>query len=67
MVKDWADPVVSEPLAVLLGAGRQNIEAGQVKLAALRKQQVQQYVKDLESATFFRKGFNGRFQDMLGS
>ena len=67
MVKDWADPVVSEPLAVLLGGGRQNIEAGQVKLAALRKQQVQQYVKDLESATFFRKGLNGRFQDMLGS
>lgn len=67
MVKDWADPVVSEPLAVLLGGGRQNIEAGQVKLAALRKQQVQQYVKDLESATFFRKGLNGRFQDMVGS
>ena len=67
MVKDWADPVVSEPLAILLGGGRDKIEAGQVKLAELRKQQVQQYVNDLESATFFRKGLNGRFQDMLKS
>lgn len=67
MVKDWADPVVSEPLAILLGGGRDKIEAGQAKLAELRKQQVQQYVNDLESATFFRKGLNGRFQDMLKS
>jgi len=67
MVKDWADPVVSEPLAILLGGGRDKIEAGQAKLAELRKQQVQQYVDDLESATFFRKGLNGRFQDMLKS
>lgn len=67
MVKDWADPVVSEPLAILLGGGRENIEAGQAKLAALRKLQVEQYVKDLEASTFFRKGLNGRFQDMLTS
>ena len=65
MVKDWADPVVSEPLAILLGGGRENIEAGQAKLAELRKQQVQQYVKDLQAATFFRNNLNGRFKDML--
>ncbi|MEO6398171.1 MAG: hypothetical protein ABIP13_06850 [Tepidiformaceae bacterium] len=67
MVKDWADPVVSEPLAILLGGGRANIETGKTKLADLRKLQVQQYVHDLEASTFFRKGLNGRFQDILSS
>ena len=65
MARDWSDPVVNEPLAILLAGGRDKMEAGKAKLAALRKLQVEQYIKDLESATFFRKGLNARLQDIL--
>ena len=65
MARDWADPVVSEPLAVLLGGGRANIAQGMEKLAELRKLQVQNYLDDLSKATFTRHGLNGRFQEML--
>ncbi len=65
MVKDWADPAVSEPLAILLGGGRENIEAGQAKLKELRRLQVQNYVADLKEATFFRTHLNGRMQELL--
>ena len=66
MSKDWTDPVVNEPLAILLGGGRDNMEAGAAKLKDLRKLQVDTYIKDLEKATFFRKGLNARFKDILG-
>jgi hypothetical protein len=65
MVKDWADPAVSEPLAILLGGGRDKISEGQVKLKALRKLQVENYVADLKKATFFRDHLNGRMQELL--
>lgn len=65
MARDWSDPVVNEPLAILLGGGSANMEAGKAKLAELRKLQVEQYIKDLEAATFFRKGLNPRFQDIV--
>lgn len=65
MVKDWADSAVSEPLAILLGGGRDNIEKGQEKLKELRKLQVQNYVADLKEATFFRTHLNGRMQELL--
>jgi hypothetical protein len=64
MVRDWSDAVVSEPLAVMLGGGRDQIAAGQEKLKALRKLQVQGYLDDLKKATFIRKGLNGRFREM---
>jgi hypothetical protein len=67
MIKDWADPVVSEPLAILLGGGKHNIEAGKVKLQELRKLQVQEYVENLKRATFFRKNLAPRLQDILNS
>jgi hypothetical protein len=65
MAKDWADPTVWEPLAVLLGGGKDKIDEGKAKLAQLRKLQVQTYLDDLAKATFTRKGLNGRFQEML--
>lgn len=67
MVRDWSDPVVSEPLAIMLGGGRDQIAAGQEKLKALRKLQVQGYLADLKEATFVRKGLNGRFREMSES
>jgi hypothetical protein len=65
MVKDWADPAVSEPLAILLGGGKDNFEAGQGKLKELRKLQVQEYVDNLEKSTFFRTNLNGRMKEFL--
>lgn len=65
MVKDWADSAVSEPLAILLGGGRENIAQGQERLKELRKAQVQNYVADLKEATFFRNHLNGRMQELL--
>jgi hypothetical protein len=65
MVKDWNDPAVSEPLAILLGGGQANIAAGQEKLRAIRKQQVQNYVDDLKNATFFRNHLNSRMQEFI--
>lgn len=66
MAKDWADPVVSEPLAILLGGGRETIEAGQAKLAELRRLQVKGYIDDLAKATFFRDSLNPRLKEILG-
>lgn len=65
MVKDWADSAVSEPLAILLGGGRDKIAQGQEKLKELRKLQVQNYLADLKEATFTRTHLNGRMQDLL--
>lgn len=65
IVKEWKDPVVNEPLAVLLGGGKDKIEAGQAKLQELRKLQVEGYVEDLKKATFFRSHLNARMQEIL--
>ena len=65
MFKDWKDPVVSEPLALLLGGGKEHMEAGHEKLRALRKLQVQDYVDNLARATFQRKNLNSRFKEIL--
>ena len=65
MVKDWGDSAVWEPLAILLGGGRDKIAQGQAKLQELRKLQVQNYVQDLKDATFTRTHLNGRMKDML--
>ncbi len=65
MNRDWADPAVSEPLAILLGGGRNRSEEGRTRLAQLRKLQVQGYLANLAKATFFRKNLNGRFQELL--
>jgi hypothetical protein len=65
MAKDWRDPVVGEPLAVLLGGGKGRLEEGTAKLQQLRKLQVQDYVDNLKKATFTRSHLNGRFQDYL--
>jgi len=65
MVKDWADSAVAEPLAILLGGGRDNIARGQERLQDLRKLQVANYVADLKDATFFRTHLNGRMQELL--
>jgi len=67
MAKDWSDPVVAEPLAILLGGGKDHIEKGHEKLRELRKLQVQEYVENLQKATFYRKNLNGRFTDLLES
>ncbi|MBI2767782.1 MAG: hypothetical protein HYX53_17940 [Chloroflexi bacterium] len=65
VAKEWADPVVSEPLAILLGGGRAHIDEGFKKLQALRKLQVQEYVENLAKATFTRKPLNSRLQEIL--
>ncbi|MBN9493763.1 hypothetical protein J0H33_10515, partial [bacterium] len=65
MAKEWNDSVVNEPLAILLGGGRDHFEAGQAKLRELRKLQVQNYVKHLAEATFTRDHLNARFQEYL--
>jgi len=65
LAKDWTDPVVNEPLAVLLGGGKGNIDEGMKKLRAFRKLQVQEYVDALAKATFHRTNLNGRLAEYL--
>ncbi len=65
LAKDWNDAVVREPLAILLGGGRENIDAGMAKLKEFRKLQINEYVENLKKATFERNNLNGRFQDFL--
>jgi hypothetical protein len=65
MFKDWNDPAVWEPLVILLGGGRDNVEAGRAKLNELRKLQVQEYVASLAKATFTRTHLNGRMKEYL--
>lgn len=60
MGRDWLDPAVSGPLAILLGGGAQNIEEGKRKLRELRQVQIDAYLADLQRATFVRKRINGR-------
>jgi hypothetical protein len=66
IAKEWRDPVVTEPLAILLGGGRDQIDAGQAKLTELRGKQVEDYVENLRRATFFRDSLNARFKELLG-
>jgi hypothetical protein len=66
VAKEWQDPTVWEPLAVLLGGGRDGIAKGQERLLALRRKQVQDYVENLRKATFFRDTLNARFRELLG-
>ncbi|MEX2080997.1 MAG: hypothetical protein WEC33_05225, partial [Dehalococcoidia bacterium] len=54
LAKEWNDPVVSEPLAILLGGGAEKLEAGKAKLADLRARQVQEYLANLSAATVAR-------------
>jgi hypothetical protein len=65
MIRDWSDSVVSEPLALLLGGGRDNMDAGQQRLRDLRRLQVQNYLHDLERATFQRPNPHMRMREIL--
>lgn len=67
LAKDWADPVVNEPLMLLLGGSRDRLDEGAAKLRELRKLQVQEYIDNLAKATFFRDNLNARFQDVLNA
>jgi hypothetical protein len=67
MVRDWTDAAVNEPLAIMLGGSSDRIAEGQAKLKALRKLQVQNYIADLEKATFQRRNLNGRLKELLES
>jgi hypothetical protein len=66
VAREWEDPAVSEPLAILLGGGRENIDQGMVKLKEFRRLQVQEYVDNLAKATFTRDRLAPRFQEILG-
>lgn len=65
LAKDWNDPVVSEPLALLLAGGKDRAEDGMAKLREFRTLQVQEYIDNLAKATFFRENLNGRFKELL--
>ena len=65
MVKDWMDAAVREPLQVLLGGGKANMEEGARKLEALRRAQISDYVANLQRATFPRPKLHPRLQEML--
>lgn len=67
IVRDWMDPAVSEPLAILLGGGRENIEEGRAKLAEFRKQQILEYLDNLAKATYQRRTLNMRMKEMIGA
>lgn len=64
---EWKDPAVSEPLAILLGGGRENIEAGMDQLAEFRKLQLHDYIENLAKATFIRDKHAPRLQEILDS
>lgn len=61
IAKEWDDPVVAGPLAILLGGGRENLEEGLAKVKELRQLQVAGYIADLAKATFTRDKFAPRF------
>ena len=50
----------SEALAVLLGGGQQNYDEGYKQLLAIRKRQLKEYMKRVESAGFGERFTNGR-------
>ena len=66
MFKDWMDSAVSEPLAIMLGGGRDQIEDGMEKLKELRAAQINGYLAHLEEATFFRGDkLNARMKEII--
>ena len=65
VMKEWTDPVVNEPLAILLGGGRDQTEAGMAKLASLRQAQARDYVENLRKATFTRTNLNQRLKELV--
>jgi hypothetical protein len=58
--KEWADPAVSGPLAILLGGGRERIADGLAALRDFRRQQVADYQAHLAAATVRRERLGGR-------
>ena len=54
LAREWRDAAVSEPLALLLGGGREDLVAGATALAQLRRQQIEEYVANLALAGFTR-------------
>lgn len=67
MLKDWRDPVVNEPLALLLAGGRDKLPDGMARLEELRRRQVSDYVDRLAEATFVRAPLHRGFQATLES
>jgi hypothetical protein len=53
-------PILSEPLAILLGGGIAKFDEGFKKLVALRRRQIQEYKKRVVSAGFGARFENGR-------
>ena len=49
-----------EALAVLLGGGQQHYDEGYKQLLAIRKRQLKEYMKRVESAGFGERFTNGR-------
>jgi hypothetical protein len=58
--KEWADPAVSGPLALLLSGGRERIADGLTALREFRRQQVAEYQAHLAAATIPRERLGGR-------
>ena len=54
MGREWRDPAVREPLALLLGGGRDGMARGEAALFALRRRQVEAYLANLDAAGFER-------------
>jgi hypothetical protein len=65
MAKEWRDAAVSEPLAVLLGGGRDRVDEGMMKLKAVRRKQVENYVEHLSQGTFTRINLHAGLQAYL--
>jgi hypothetical protein len=59
----------SDALAVLLGGGRDKYDEGMKKLQAIRRRQLQEYIKRVRSAGFGERFDNGRsrIQDLVAS
>ncbi len=54
MAREWRDPAVREPLALLLGGGRDGMAQGEAALLAMRRRQVEAYLANLAAAGFER-------------
>jgi hypothetical protein len=63
--KEWQDAVVNEPLAILLGGGRDRIDEGMAALRQFRRQQLHEYRANLAAATMQRPRLSGRLQALL--
>ncbi len=59
----------SDALAVLLGGGRDKYDEGMKKLQAIRRRQIQEYIKRVRSAGYGERFDNGRsrIQDLMAS